>query len=390
MKNRITLLLTVLVIISLTTSSSGQIKPNDQPPKPDTTKIETLIQKNVNEEEDLKKQLKDLKDAAKREELERQIALRLYKAHILNNLNKLKDQYIEGSNVLTTIIDNTNDLNTLVTYGNARSSFLELVNPLNYTDFQSSLTSIKTGLETSKQNAFWSSATDLLSNFQNFVANPSSIIPGIIGAAQKYGGKRETVEKAQYDLQKSISFISALYSNFEQLDRDDQDLNSILTGFSQRAVTYFPSYYTSFSENDITYANLGHPTTSQKDTKDAFKDRVTNHFNSLSEKTDKFVGGIESLKQQEQIIFSDSKIKFVRNANLALREYLTTFDENRQKVIDRIVIFRELTKSYSRAKGLNYSKDNTLQQTITVLNNFKDGGYQIQNSSRQTVLENIR
>ena len=58
-------------------------------------------------------------------------------------------------------------------------------------------------------------------------------------------------------------------------------------------------------------------------------------------------------------------------------------------VIDRIVIFRELTKSYSRAKGLNYSKDNALQQTITVLKSFKDGGYQIQNSSRQAVTEMV-
>jgi hypothetical protein len=63
--------------------------------------------------------------------------------------------------------------------------------------------------------------------------------------------------------------------------------------------------------------------------------------------------------------------------------------QNRQKVIARIETFRELTKAYSRAKGLNYSKDAILKQTITVINNFKDGAYQIQNSSRQAVLEAI-
>lgn len=357
----------------------------------DTTKIDNLIQKNKDEEAALRGKISVLTQAKERDEIERKVAIKMYKTQLLEKLNKLKDQYIEGSDVLVNMIDKTNDLNTFVIYGNARSSFLDLVNPMNYSDFNSSLNSVKDELKDNKKAAFWTAATDLVSNLQNFVANPASIVPGIISAANKYSAKKETISNAQFELEKSISFISALYSNLEQLDRDDKDLNKVLDDYSKKLIVYFPNYFTEFSDSgDITYTNLGHPLTSQKTIKDLFKDRVINYFSSLSTKIDNFEGGIESLKQQESIILNEKKVKFVKKVNQDIITFLTEYDANRLKVIDRIIVFRELIKSYSRAKGLTYTKDTSLQQTIVVIKSFNEGAYQIQNSSRQAITEIIK
>ena len=155
----------------------------------DTTKIERLIEKNKTEEDELREKITALTKAKDRDSIERQIGIKLYKSQLLDRINKLKEQYLEGSNGFITIIDKTNDLNAFVTYGNARSSFLELVNPLNYNDFNNSLKSIQNGLKDNNKAPFWTAATDLISNLQNFVTNPSSIVPGLISAANKFSAK---------------------------------------------------------------------------------------------------------------------------------------------------------------------------------------------------------
>ena len=134
----------------------------------------------------------------------------------------------------------------------------------------------------------------------------------------------------------------------------------MLVNFKATLIQSFPSFYQSFSENnDITYANLGHPNTSQKEIKDLFRNRVVTYFNEISERIDKFSGGLEALKQQETLVFNEPRVKFVRTVNGHVYAHLNEFDISRKKVVDRIIVFRELIKSYSRAKGLSYSKDNS-------------------------------
>ena len=376
-------------ILLLTFFFANAMKAQTNETVTDSVKIDNLIKVREDNEQSLKDKIERLTSESEKERIEKEIALSIYKTKLLSKLSNIKDQYLEGSNVLNAMIDNTNDLDILIKYGDARSSFLELVNPLNYNDFNNSLLAIKNGLKDNKKQSFWTVTTDLLSNFGNFVANPTSIIPGIIGASKKFGAKNTDIEKAEYDLQNSISFISALYSNFGQLNADDVLLNDILSKYKSELITYYSDYYIEFNKNDINYATLGNPLTSQEAIRRVFKTRTNEHFLSLSTKIDEFKGGIEALKQQEQIIFDDKKLKFVIKVNKDLRNYLTIFDNNRQKVIDRIEIFKDLAESYTKAKGLKYSKDNSLKQTIQVLNGFKEGGYQIQNSRRQSVLKNI-
>ena len=166
-------------------------------------------------------------------------------------------------------------------------------------------------------------------------------------------------------------------------------LNKELDDFRNQMIVYYPTFYKAFNQGDINYDNLGNVKSSKNEIKRLFQERVENYFNSLSEKIDKEAGGLDILNNREREFAREIQIKNIMEAIKNLREFTARYNLLRDKVKNRVVIFKNLAKSYNRAKNIKYTSDGVIKQTNEVILKFDDGAYQLQNSSMESLNMNI-
>jgi hypothetical protein len=349
------------------------------------TRVDTLIFKYEAEARRSKELLENLSRASEVEREERKIAIANRKAELLDKLKNLKNQYLDGSDLLIGIISKTQDIAAFTAWGEARSSYLQLANPANYADFQEALNGVYADLDAQRKQSMGATIGNIISNVTNFVAQPLSVPNAIVTLAGQYRIRKEKIDEAKLKMETAMSFIDIKFIELRKLDEDDEALNTQLDNFRNQLIVYFPRYYQAFNQGEINYENLGNVKTSKNEIRRLFQERTENYFNSLSEKIDKESGGWDVLNNRELEFSREPHIKNIQEGLKNIREQVRQYNELREKVRNRVVIFKNLAKSYIRAKSLKYNSDAVIKQTNEVIMKFEDGAYQLQNSAMESL-----
>jgi hypothetical protein len=354
-----------------------------------SSKVDSLVLKYEEEVRHSKELLEKLSKANDIEREERRIAIANRKAELLDKLKTLKNQYLDGSDLLINIISQIQDLSAFTAWGEARSSYLQLVNPANYGDFQEALKEVYADLDAQRKQSMGTVVADMISNVTNFVAQPLSIPNAIVSLAGQYKVRKEKTEAARLKMETAMNFIDAKYQELKKLDDDDESLNVQLDEFRNKLIAYFSRYYESFNQGDISYENLGNVRTSKNEIRRLFQERVEAYFNSLSDKIDKETGGLDMLNSREREFARQVSIKQMQESLKFTREYVIQYGQLREKVKNRVVIFKNLAKSYNRTKNLRYNADQVIKQTSQVILKFDEGAYQLQNSAIESLQQAV-
>jgi len=359
-------------------------------PGPTSTKVDSLILKYEMEARRSKELLEKLSKSNDIEKEERRIAIINRKSELLDKIKNLKNQYLDGSELLINIISKTQDISAFTAWGEARSSYLQLVNPENYADFKSALSGIYSDLDAQRKQNMMGNVANIISNVTNFVAQPLSIPNTLVTLAGQYKVRKEKIDEAKIKMETAMNFIDAKFEELKKLDDDDEVLNKELDDFRNQMIVFFPIYYKAFNQGDINYDNLGNVKTSKNDIKRLLQERAETYFNSLSEKIDKETGGLDILNNREREFSREAQIKNIHEAIKNVREFANSYNQLREKVKNRVLIFKKLAKSYNRAKNIKYNSDGVIKQTNEVILKFDDGAYQLQNSSIESLNMNIQ
>ncbi len=356
---------------------------------PNPTKVDSLVIKYEEEVRKSKELLEKLSKANDIERAERQIAILNRKAEILDKIKTLKNQYLDASDLLINMISKTQDISAFTAWGEARSSYLQLVNPENYADFQDALKGIYTDLDAQRKQAMGNTIANMIANVTNFVAQPLSVPNAIVNLAGQYKVRKEKIDESKLKMETAMNFIDAKFTELKKLDEDDEAINVQLDEFRNKLITYFPGFYKSFNAGEITYDNLGNVKTSKNEIRRLFEDRVDAYFLSLSEKIDKETGGLDVLNNREKEFAREANIKNIMESLKIIRENVAKYNELREKVKARVLIFKNLAKSYNRAKNIKYNSDAVIKQTNEVIMKFDEGAYQLQNSAIESINMNV-
>jgi hypothetical protein len=230
---------------------------------------------------------------------------------------------------------------------------------------------------------------NLISNVTNFVAQPLTVPNAIVTLCGQYRVRKEKIDEAKLKMETAMSFIDAKYEELKKLDNDDEALNVQLDEFRGKLITYFPNFYKSFNQGDINYENLGSVKTSKNEIRRLFEDRTEAYFNSLSEKIDKEAGGLDILNNREREFSREANVKNMQESIKNVREQVKQYSELREKVKGRVLIFKNLAKSYNRAKNIKYNSDGVIKQTNEVIMKFDEGAYQLQNSGIESLSQSV-
>ena len=370
----------VCIILSLRAfSQASPVSPSNH------TKVDSLVMKYEDEVRKSKELLEKLSKSNDIDKAERQIAILNRKAEILDKIKNLKNQYRDGSDLLINMISKTQDIAAFTAWGEARSSYLQLVNPENYTDFQDALKGIYADLDAQRKQAMGNVIANMISNVANFVAQPLSVPNSIVNLAGQYKVRKEKIDESKLKMETAMNFIDAKFTELKKLDDDDEAINVQLDDFRTRLIAYFPNFYKSFNMGDINYDNLGNVKTSKNEIRRLFEDRVDAYFLAMSEKIDKETGGLDVLNNREKEFSREPNIKNIMEALKVIRENVTKYNELREKVKARVLIFKNLAKSYNRAKNIKYNSDGVIKQTNEVIMKFDEGAYQLQNSAIESL-----
>ena len=209
----------IIYIFTLFISLGGfsQNPQNVALPATGPTKVDSLILKYEEEARRSKELLEKLSKANDIEKEERRIAIINRKSELLDKIKNLKNQYLDGSELLINIISKTQDISAFTAWGEARSSYLQLVNPENYSDFKSALSGIYADLDAQRKQNMMGNVSNIISNVTNFVAQPLSIPSTLVNLAGQYKVRKEKIDDAKLKMETAMNFIDAKFEELKKI-----------------------------------------------------------------------------------------------------------------------------------------------------------------------------